>query len=278
VEHSAVAPSPASHIVVIVMENKEDREVLGSSDAPYTTRLARRYARVPESFGIRHPSLPNYLALTSGSTHGIAENCTGCHVDAPNLVDQLERRRISWKAYMQGMPRRCFTGAASGRYEKKHNPFVYYDSITGDPARCRKVVPYEELAGDLKAARLPTFAWITPDMCSDTHDCSVRTGDRFLAHLVPLILRAIGPRGFVVLTYDEGETDRGCCAEARGGRIATVIAGPEVRRGFSHRGAVDHYGTLGTIEDALGLPPLAGAADPRSGRFTDVFTSPPRIR
>ena len=71
----------------------------------------------------------------------------------------------------------------------------------------------------------------------------------------------------------------GCCGgEAKGGRIATVIAGPRVRRGFEHAGAVDHYGTLGTIERALGLPALGAAKNPRSGRFTNVFRSPPRIR
>jgi hypothetical protein len=277
VKPSAVARSGSSHIVVVVMENKESHSALSASDSPYLTGLAQRYAQVPESYGVRHPSLPNYLALTSGSTHGITDNCTGCRVDAPNIVDQLEQGRIAWKGYMEGMPRPCFTGASAGRYKKKHNPFVYYDSVTKDPARCRKVVPYSALARDLRAGTLPTVAWVTPDMCNDTHDCSVRTGDRFLSHLVPLLLRGVGPRGFVVVTYDEGKTDTGCCGGSAGGRIATVVAGPTVRRGFRHTGAIDHYGVLGTIEDALGLPALGGARDPESGRFTDVFTSPPRV-
>ena len=277
-QHAGVAHSKASHVAVVVMENKEDRAVLGTPEAPYLTRLARDYARVPQSYAIRHPSLPNYLALTSGSTHRITSDCTDCSVDAPNLVDQLQARRISWKAYMQGMPGRCFAGAFAGGYVKKHDPFAYYDSVARDPSRCRKIVPYGELAADLRDGRLPAFAWITPDLCNDSHDCDVRTGDRFLAQLVPLLLRGVGPRGFVVVTYDEGNTDRGCCGQAHGGRIATVIAGPDVRRGFRHAGRVDHFGTLGTIEDALGVPPLGGAADPRSGRFTDLFRHRPRVR
>ena len=276
-----VARSSSSHVVVIVMENKEETEVLGTKDAPFLTRLARRYASVPRSYGVRHPSLPNYIALTSGSTHGITDDCEDCHIDARNIVDQLEAKHISWKAYMEGMPRRCFTepSASSGEYRRKHNPFVYYDDITRNPARCRKVVPFTDLAGDLRRDRLPTFAWITPDMCNDTHDCNVRTGDRFLAGVVPGLLRAVGPRGFLVVTYDEGRTAAGCCGgEAKGGQIATVIAGPRVRRGFKHRGALDHYGTLATIERALGQRPLGHAKSARSGRFTDVFRSPPRIR
>jgi hypothetical protein len=276
-----VARSASSHVVVIVMENKEEVDVLGRPDAPFLTGLAHRYASVPRSYGIRHPSLPNYIALTSGSTHGITDDCEDCNVHAKNLVDQLESRHVGWKAYMQGMPRRCFTAPSgpAGAYRRKHNPFVYYDDVRRNPERCRKIVPMSQLATDLKRDRLPTFAWITPDMCNDTHDCGVRTGDRFLSLVVPGLLRALGPRGFLVVTYDEGRTAAGCCGgEATGGKIATVIAGPRVRRGFRHAGAVDHYGTLATVERALGLPLLGAAKNPRSGRFTDVFRRPPRIR
>jgi hypothetical protein len=275
-----VAKSARSHIVVIVMENKEDADVLGSPDAPYLNRLARKYASVPESYGIRHPSLPNYIALTSGSTQGITDDCEDCHVNARNLVDQLEEHHISWKAYMEGMPSRCYTApsAAGGAYRRKHNPFVYYDDITQNASRCQKVVPFAELASDLSQRRLPTFAWITPNMCNDTHDCGVQVGDQFLRAVVPGLLKAVGPRGFVVVTYDEGRTAAGCCGgEATGGKILTVIAGRKVRRHYRHQGAVDHYGTLATIEHALGLPLLGGAQNPQSGRFTDVFRRPPRI-
>jgi len=82
-----------------------------------------------------------------------------------------------------------------------------------------------------------------------------------------------------VLTWDEGRTSRGCCGGlARGGHIVTIVAGPDVRRGSRAGQPVDHYGTLATIEEALGLPPLASAGDPRSGRLTGLFAKPPRIR
>src|ERR1043165_9181643 len=84
-------PKPtSSHVVTIVMENKEFGDVIGSPDAPYVNRLARRYGLATASYGVRHPSLPDYLALTSGSTHGIESDCTDCHVAARNIVDQLE--------------------------------------------------------------------------------------------------------------------------------------------------------------------------------------------
>jgi len=259
------------------MENKEYEDVVGNSAAPYVNRLARRYALATSSFGVGHPSLPDYLALTGGSTHGIDSDCTDCHVGARNIVDQLEAARVTWKAYMEDLPRPCFRGAFSGGYAKKHDPFMYYDDVAGNPRRCRKVVPLARLAGDLRRGRLPTYSFISPNQCHDMHDCGVAQGDRFLADLTPTLLRAVGPRGYVVLTWDEGTSDRGCCGGSRGGRIATIVAGPRVRRGARMRRAIDHYGLLQTIEKTLGLPRLEAARGPRHGRLDPVFTRLPRL-
>ena len=271
--------STTSRIVVIVMENKESGAVLGSAATPYLNALSRRYGVATQSFAIGHPSLPNYLALTSGSTHGITSDCTGCRVRAPNIVDQLTGAGISWKAYLEGYPARCFAGAGIGAYAKKHNPFIYYRDISGNPTRCKNLVGFGALTADLRAGRLPTFAWITPNLCNDTHDCGVATGDRFLARTVPSLLREIGPHGFLVVTWDEGTTNRGCCGGvARGGHIATVVAGPDVIARSRTSAAVDHYGVLATIEHALALPTLGGAADVRSGRLDPLFRRQPRVR
>jgi phosphatidylinositol-3-phosphatase len=139
-------------------------------------------------------------------------------------------------------------------------------------------VPYGRLAGDLRRGRLPTYSLVVPDLCDDTHDCGVATGDRFLRRLVPRLLRKLGPHGFLVLTWDEGATGAGCCGRAHGGRIATVVAGPDVRRGARMRGPVDHYGVLRTVEDALGLGHLGAAADRRSGSLRPLFRRAPHVR
>jgi hypothetical protein len=274
----ALPKAKASHVVTIVMENKEYGDVIGSSDAPYINRLARRYGLATASYGVRHPSLPDYLALTSGSTHGIESDCTDCHVDARNIVDQLEAARLTWKAYMEDLPRPCFGGAGAGGYARKHDPFMYYDDVVGDPARCRRVVPLTRLGRDLRRGRLPRYAFISPNLCNDMHDCPVATGDRFLAHLVPTLLRAVGPEGYVILTWDEGTSDRGCCAGSNGGRIATVVAGRLVRRGARRRAPVDHYGVLRTVEDTLRLRHLGAARDRRHGALTSLFRRLPRLR
>lgn len=272
-------PAPAgSRVIEIVMENAERDEVLGSSAAPYANSLAARYALAEDSYAVTHPSLPNYLALVSGSTHGIESDCTGCTVDAPNLVDQLEGARISWKAYLEDVPTACFRGSGAGGYAKKHNPFIYFADVARDRARCAKLVGFGALARDLRSARLPSFVWITPNLCDDGHDCGVAGADSFLARTVPLLLRELGPHGFLLITWDEGASDRGCCAgAARGGAIATILAGPDVRRGARLRTPIDHYGVLATIEQTFGLPPLGAAASGGNGRLDALFARPPRI-
>jgi phosphatidylinositol-3-phosphatase len=275
----ALAPSRTSHVVVIVMENKEDGAVIGSEAAPYANSLARRYGLATRSFAITHPSLPNYLALTSGATHGITSDCTGCHVAARNIVDELEAAHLSWRAYMEDQPRACFKGASSGGYVKKHNPFIYYRDVAGNPSRCERLVGFGQLSDDLRRGRLPTFAWITPNLCDDTHDCAVSSGDRFLSRTVPLLLRELGPHGLLVLTWDEGSSNSGCCrGAAAGGRIATIVAGPEVRPHSHDARQVDHYGVLATIERALGLPLLGDVANVANGSLASLFIAPPRIR
>jgi phosphatidylinositol-3-phosphatase len=273
-------PSGPSHVFVIVMENKEYGEVIGSSSAPYVNALARRYASATGFFGVRHPSLPNYFALTAGTTFGVDSDCTDCQQGGQSIVDQLEAAGISWKAYMGGMPSACFKGASSGEYAKKHDPFMYYRPVADDPSRCAKVVPESVLASDLRAGRLPTFAFLSPGLCDDTHDCDVGQGDRYLSDTVPAILKALGPRGYLVLTWDEGASDRGCCGGlADGGQIPTVIAGKGVRRGASLPGPYTHYSTLRLIEVSLRLPRLGEAGRVEVRSLVDAFTAGvPRVR
>lgn len=271
--------SPGSRIILVLMENKERGDVIGSPDAPYVNRLAAHYAAPTNFFGVSHPSLPNYLALIGGSTFGVTSDCTDCNQSASNLVDQLERAHVSWKAYMEGMPRSCFPGPSSGRYAKKHNPFAYFRSITSSPRRCAKIVPGSRLQADLSAGRLPRFVFITPDLCNDTHDCDVAHGDAYLSKLIPRLLPQLGPKGFLVLTWEEGSSNASCCGGlAQGGRVPIVIAGPTVRRATKPTTAYSHYSTLRSIEDAFRLPHLRNAAKPAIRPLDAIFTSPPRLR
>jgi phosphatidylinositol-3-phosphatase len=256
-----VAHRPA-HVAVILMENEEYGNIIGSPSTPFINGLARRYATATSAYAITHPSLPNYLALTGGSTFGITSDCTDCSVSGSGLAGQLAARRVSWKAYMEDMPGPCFTGSSAGDYAKRHDPFMYFRGIAGNPVQCRRVVPMTALASDERRRSLPRFVWITPNLCHDMHDCSTSTGDRFLAGFVPPLLKALGRKSLLILTWDEGSTSDGCCKLASGGHIATILAGPLARRHAYLRTPVDHYSVLQLIDDVFGLRRLGAARCP----------------
>jgi len=192
---SAVVPSFA-HVVVVVMENKSASSIIGNtSQASYINSLAGQYAYASNDFAVSHPSLPNYLALTGASTFGITSDCSPavCPVNATNLMDRIESSGRSWKAYMESMPTSCATTDAYP-YAVKHNPFVYYGDLAGNATRCSRVVPAgpsdQALLNDLDSvANASNYMWLTPDLCNDMHDCNVTTGDAFMSGLVPQILR-----------------------------------------------------------------------------------------
>lgn len=243
------------HVIVIVFENHEVGDVLGRSDAPTFNRLASRYATIPWYTAVAHPSLPNYLALVSGSTQGIDRDCTDCLVDGRSLADTLAASRKSWKTYAEGLPRTGFTGSSAGDYAKKHNPFVYFrrNLVRG---RLQRVVSLNSFMPDVRARRLPTFSLIVPDLCHDMHDCGVSTGDAWLRwFLRPLLRASVLKNSVVFVVFDEGTTDVG-----GGGRVAALALGPLVRHHSRSTVPTNHYGLLRTIEAGLGLPLLGQSA------------------
>ncbi|BDZ45963.1 alkaline phosphatase family protein [Naasia aerilata] len=253
----APTPSPTptipvpDHIVVILEENEPADHVLGDDDAPYLNELAAAGAVATNYSAITNPSLPNYVALTSGSTNGITTDClpADCGVDVPNLADRVEAAGLTWKIYGEGMPQPCSTGS-TGNYAPRHIPFLYYRDISGDSSRCRQhVVPYEQLATDLADDRLPSLAFVTPDLCNDMHNCDIATGDTWLSQEVPKLLQSPGFGGdsLLVVTFDEGT--------AKHNDVATVFAGSLARSGATSDVAYSHYSLLHTIESLWKLAP-----------------------
>jgi phosphatidylinositol-3-phosphatase len=273
-----ISRSARSHFVVIVLENRELGEVIGSGSAPYINALAHRGVLATDYHAIAHPSLPNYIALLAGDPLGISSDCTECQASGATVVDQLERARFGWRAYMEDMPAPCYAGASAGGYAKKHDPFMYFSQIAGNPARCVRIVPLTRLAGELRRGGLPAFAWITPNLCDDGHDCANATADHFLAHLVPYLLRGLGPHGVLAVVWDEGTTNSGCCNLAAGGRVPLILAGPQVRAGYRLTTPADHYSLLRLIEDSFGLPRLRGAACPCTPSLNAAFKGGAPVR
>jgi phosphatidylinositol-3-phosphatase len=251
---TAAASIPAfEHVVVIVFENKESSRVLGNRAAPTFNAYARRYASLTRYYGVTHPSLPNYLALVSGSTHGITNDCTSCVASGRSLADTIEASGRTWKTYAEGLPSPGYLGSFSGRYAKKHNPFAYFPDVANNPARRAQIVPLARLATDLRAGELPSFSLVVPDLCHSMHDCSVRVGDTWLRqHAAPFLSL---PNSVAFVVFDEGSTKlRG------GGHTVALALGTAVRPRSRFTRVTGHYGLLRTIEQAWGLPLLGRSA------------------
>jgi len=243
------------------MENEETTDVIGNSAAPYINGLATANALATQYYAVSHPSLPNYVALAGGSTFGITDDCTTRFINAGNLADQIEAGGKTWRAYLEGMPSACFVGDAYP-YMQKHNPWIYFNDIRTNASRCAgDVVPYTQLSTDLASGNVPNFVWITPNMCNDMHDCSIGTGDTWLSQQVPAILNSAAYRngGVLFITWDEGNSYAGCCTDATGGRVATIVMSPLGKTAFQSSTPETHYSLLRTIEDAWSLPRLGDA-------------------
>ena len=244
---------PIDHVFVIVMENHTYGEIIGNSQAPYINSLLPGGALATSYFAVAHPSLPNYLALTGGSTFGITSDCTTCWVSASNIADSIENAGKTWRAYEESMPSPCFVGD-SYPYVQKHDPLIYFNDIRNNTSRCQgHVVPYSQLSSDLaSASTTPNYSFIAPNSCNDMHDCSVGTGDTWLSQHVPQILSSPAfttQRSMLALLWDEDDY-------AGTNQVPLIMIGNGVTPNLRSTIGYNHYSTLHTIETALGLPAL----------------------
>jgi len=241
---SASPSTPPSHVFVIVLENTSSRQALAQ---PYISSLASQYAVATNYRDLGNPSLPNYLAMTSGSTWGIRDD--GYHrLPAAGVGTELTKAGITWKAYFEGFTGDCFNSPYP--YALKHNPFAYYGGTC--PAN---VVPMSDLAADLNG-NPPQLSWITPGMCNDGHDCSVRTADRWLSGVVPQITSSTAwqQKGLLLITWDE--------SSAGDGRVALLVVTPTLRGQITN--PLDHFSLLATVTDRLGVARLGQSAQATS--------------
>ena len=260
-------------IAVIVLENKEYTTVIGNPQMPNFNAWAQESTLLTQYYGVRHPSLPNYLAMIGGDTFGVTSDCSNCFVNTANLTDLIEASGRTWKGYFEDLPSPCFVGSRAP-YAQKHNPFIYFDDIRTNTARCQgSVVPLTQLQTDLQQNKLPNFLFIVPNLCNDAHDCAVSYADRWLGTWVNALLSnpRIAQNGLVVITWDEGQGSGSCCGlDTGGGRVATVLISPRVQKGYQDATPYSHYSLLKTIELAWGLPLIGRTA----GSGTNSIVAP----
>jgi phosphatidylinositol-3-phosphatase len=239
------------HVVWVVMENRDYGGIVGTGAAPYVNRLGRKCGVATRFSAETHPSLPNYIAMTSGSTQGISDDAdpSAHRLSVPSIFSQLGG---GWRSLHESMPGNC-AATPSGLYAVKHNPAAYYTNVAS--ACAAQDVPLMSPPG--LSAR---FTFVKPNLCNDTHDCSVDRGDAWMAGFIPKILNSPQYRAgstAVFITWDEG---------TNANRIPTFVIAPSTRRGTLSATAFSHYSLLRTTEEMLGLPLLGNASKAASMR------------
>jgi hypothetical protein len=276
------AVPPVQTVFVIVMENHNWSEIKGSTNAPYinNTILPRaaycaRYYNPP---GL-HPSEPNYLWLEAGTNFGILNDLDPFvnHQSTTNhLVTLLERAGVSWRAYQEDISGASVPLTATNGYAPKHNPFVFFDDVTGtnDPVcgyGIAHIRPYSQLAYDLTNGTVARYNFITPNLCHDMHDTcapvgdAMLQGDDWLASEVPKILasRAYQNSGALFITWDEGE--------GGDGPIGMILLSPLGKGGsYCSTNHYTHSSLLRAIQQIFGVTPLLGDAANASS-LVDLF-------
>nr|WP_277349695.1 alkaline phosphatase family protein [Planosporangium thailandense] len=251
----ATLPRP-DHVVVAVFENKTYGTVAGDRRAPYLNAVMKRAALFTNAHGVTHPSQPNYLALFSGSTHGVTDDHCPVRLNgAPNLARQLLDAGLTFTGYSEDLPRAGFSGCSHAGYAAKHNPWADFDNV---PASANQ--PYTAFPTDFHT--LPTVSFVIPNLCHDMHDCGVATGDAWArSHLDTYLRWAEQHNSLLIVTFDENDG-------SPHNQIVTFIAGAGVQPG-SYTEPVDHYRVLRTLQSLYGLAPLGDSA--RTSPVTDVW-------
>lgn len=260
----ASAANPAhghfDRVLLIVLENQDYDDAVRDA---YLRSLGKRGALLTGYHGLSHPSYNNYLALVGGRLFDVKgdEQQT---LEGPTVADLLEARGLRWKAYAEGYPGRCFTGAFKGRYARKHVPFLSFRTIQSDPARCVRIVAASQFKRDV--ASPPDYALYIPDQDNDGHDTGLAYASHWLkGFLEPLLADPAYMKGtLVVVTFDESRT-------GLFNHIYTVLLGSMVRPGSRNDRRLDHFSLLSTIEFNLGLGNLA-EGDRQAEPIEEVWT------
>ena len=270
----AADPAPAvrylprpDHVVVVFEENRAYTHIIGNMAAPYINTLANRGALFSRSFGVAHPSQPNYLAFFSGSTQNVADNRCPYRFTGPNLASALFAAGFTFATYSEDLPAPGYAGCSHLNYERKHNPAVNWQGVNV-PSQAN--LPFMHFPADFSL--LPTVSFVVPNQDNDMHngaepDTIIR-GDRWLRDKLDAFVRwAETHNSLLIVTWDEDD-------DTADNHIPTIFVGPMVKQGvYAQR--IDHYTVLRALLDLYGLPPLGRSA---AAATIDYVWNPPSAK
>lgn len=259
---STQTPVPAgqpnfAHVILVVEENHSYSDVMGNSSMPYFNSLASQYGTAAQYFANAHPSLPNYLVLTTGATETFDDNFSGTITD-DNVVRELVNAGKSWKSYAESIPSPGYLGGDTGSYLRHHNPFTYLSDVQNDSTQAANIVPFTQFAADLSNNALPQYSFIVPDSTDDAHDGTLAQADSWLqSNITPLLTNPAFQNGLLIITFDEGDQSD---VDHGGGHVATLIISSQAKKGYQSQTVYQHQSTLRLILTSLGVNTFPGTA------------------
>ncbi|MDO8264704.1 MAG: alkaline phosphatase family protein [Gallionella sp.] len=247
--HAGKLPRP-DHVVVVIEENSGYSQIMNMRNSnSYIHALAKRGVLFTQSYGVTHPSQPNYLALFSGSTQGITRNSCPHTFDNDNLASSLLAGGLSFASYSESLPAAGDLSCSSGAYQRKHNPVANWQGVRLPAGLNQRFADFPK-----DFSRLPTVSFVIPDQDNDMHDGNFKTADDWLKrHIDPYIEWAMKHNSLLILTWDEDDY-------REGNHVVTILAGPMVKTGSSEQ-RIDHYSVLRTLLDFYELPAFGASRD-----------------
>jgi uncharacterized protein YjdB len=257
---TAPGTSQFNHVFIVMEENTNAADVTSTS-MPYLMGLAAQYGNATQYYANTHPSIGNYLMLTTGQIITNDDSYSSPSITADNVVRQLLAAGKTWKAYAEDLPSVGYVtmGVEVGTYAARHNPVVYLTDVHDNPTQANNVVPFTQFATDLTANTLPNYSFIVPNLCNDAHDCSITVADSWLqTNIDPLVKSAqFQQDGLLLVLFDESGSDN----TNGGGRVAWVAVSPsKSKRPYQSTTLYQHESTLRLTLKGLGVTVFPGAA------------------
>lgn len=250
--HASSLPRP-DRVVIVIEENRGYSQIMDMRHTrSYIHDLARRGTLLTQSYGITHPSQPNYLALFSGSTQGVHRNSCPHRFDGDNLASSLKDAGLSFASYSESLPEAGSLACWAGHYQRKHNPAANWQEGGRLPGSMN--LGFADFPKDYM--KLPTVSFVIPDQGNDMHDGDFEQADAWLKrNIEPYVEWAFKHNSLLILTWDEDNY-------REDNRIVTILMGPMVKSGASDQ-RIDHYSLLRTLLDFYGLPAIGKSRNAR---------------
>jgi acid phosphatase len=256
-----------SHVFLVVEENHSFTDVIGNSSMPYLNSLASKYGLAKQYFANAHPSIPNYLMLTTGQMETLNDSFSGTIGD-DNVVRELVSAGKTWKAYEESIPSTGYLGGDAPPYVRRHNPFSFLSDVQNTPAQAANIVPFTQFGTDLASNSLPSFSFIVPDVNNDAHNGTLAAADSWLqSNIAPVIASSTFQNGgLLIIIFDEGELND---FDHGGGQVPAVIVSSNSKPNFQSQTLYQHQSTLRLVLEALGVNKFPGqaATAPDMGEF-----------